>query len=356
MQFALWVLLSFVLGATILLGAVAFVLGRNADNESRELVKRVMRLPWRSKLRLVDLLAHDQTIPIWVRAIPGSLVLSLGLPIDLVPDFIPLLGQLDDALVLLVGVGLLLRFIPSLVLERHLASIERAAIETALAEPRPPSTATLEAGSQRHRFTMSVRPLATLLLVAFTALLTGVAVTGRAAPGDVVVARFLQDIPRAGGLEWAADLLARRPIELAFWFVGALAALHRRQTALVFVAFAALIAMGASPVIKDLVERGRPTATQVIIREPGDGYAFPSGHAMAATLLFGYAALCALSLAPRMVAWLVALICLAAVALIGFDRVYDGAHWPSDVLAAVAIGVLVLIAFPIPSDSSRRTT
>jgi len=34
---------------------------------------------------------------------------------------------------------------------------------------------------------------------------------------------------------------------------------------------------------------------------------------------------------------------LTVIALIGWDRVYDGAHWPSDVLGGYATGATLLI-------------
>jgi uncharacterized membrane protein YkvA (DUF1232 family) len=48
------------------------------------------------------------------------------MPLDIIPDFIPVIGHLDDVLVLLVGVAVLLRFTPRAVLEEHLARLEAA--------------------------------------------------------------------------------------------------------------------------------------------------------------------------------------------------------------------------------------
>ena len=59
-----------------------------------------------------------------VRVIPPALVVYLAMPLDVIPDFIPVIGHLDDVLVLLLGVAVLLRFTPRAVLEEHVARLE----------------------------------------------------------------------------------------------------------------------------------------------------------------------------------------------------------------------------------------
>ncbi|MFF5988255.1 YkvA family protein [Prauserella flavalba] len=50
-------------------------------------------------LRLVRRLAADRTLPRGVRIRLGLLLAYLAIPIDLVPDFIPVLGYADDAII-----------------------------------------------------------------------------------------------------------------------------------------------------------------------------------------------------------------------------------------------------------------
>ncbi|MEV5717722.1 DUF1232 domain-containing protein [Amycolatopsis mediterranei] len=50
-------------------------------------------------LRLIRRLAADKTLPRGVRIRLGLLLAYLALPIDLVPDFIPVLGYADDAII-----------------------------------------------------------------------------------------------------------------------------------------------------------------------------------------------------------------------------------------------------------------
>ncbi len=47
----------------------------------------------------------------------------LVLPLDLIPDFIPVVGQLDDLAVVLLGLDLFTRGAPQAVVQEHLARI-----------------------------------------------------------------------------------------------------------------------------------------------------------------------------------------------------------------------------------------
>ncbi|MEU3274478.1 DUF1232 domain-containing protein [Saccharomonospora sp. NPDC006951] len=50
-------------------------------------------------LRLIRGLAADKKLPRGVRVRLGLLLIYLALPIDLIPDFIPVLGYADDAII-----------------------------------------------------------------------------------------------------------------------------------------------------------------------------------------------------------------------------------------------------------------
>jgi uncharacterized membrane protein YkvA (DUF1232 family) len=50
-------------------------------------------------LRLIRRLAADKTLPRGVRVRLGLLLAYLAMPIDLIPDFIPVLGYADDAII-----------------------------------------------------------------------------------------------------------------------------------------------------------------------------------------------------------------------------------------------------------------
>ena len=92
-----------------------------------DVLQRIARLPWRAKLSLGFEMLQDKRIPLATRAIMPGLLLYLALPIDIVPDFIPVLGQLDDIVIALAAVGLVVRSTPRQLLEEHLSRLEARA-------------------------------------------------------------------------------------------------------------------------------------------------------------------------------------------------------------------------------------
>jgi uncharacterized membrane protein YkvA (DUF1232 family) len=73
------------------------------------------------------LAVRDPRTP-WPARLIGLLVAAYALsPIDLVPDFIPVLGLLDDAILIPAGIWLATRFIPAPVMAEHRAAAEAAA-------------------------------------------------------------------------------------------------------------------------------------------------------------------------------------------------------------------------------------
>ena len=140
----------------------------------------------------------------------------------------------------------------------------------------------------------------------------------------------------------ALDLLMPRVTALgnggAVWLLAAGGLLctkkYRKQGVLLLGGLAAGALVG-NVVLKNLVARPRPcwldSSVQLLIPNPTD-YSFPSGHTLSsvigATVLaktdrrFGYAA-------------------IPLAALIAFSRLYLYVHFPSDVLAAAVLGVLI---------------
>ena len=76
------------------------------------------------EVHAIYLAARDPRTPWYARAM-AVLVAGYALsPIDLIPDFIPVLGYLDDLLIVPLGILLVVRLIPADVLEKHRATAE----------------------------------------------------------------------------------------------------------------------------------------------------------------------------------------------------------------------------------------
>ena len=60
---------------------------------------------------------RDPRVPWYARAFAACVVAYAFSPLDLVPDFIPVLGYLDDLVLIPLGIALALRMIPPSVLE-----------------------------------------------------------------------------------------------------------------------------------------------------------------------------------------------------------------------------------------------
>lgn len=78
-------------------------------------------------MHAVWLAARDPRTP-WSARIVALLIAAYALsPIDLIPDFIPVIGYLDDLLIVPLGIALVLRLIPTALMDEHRATAARAA-------------------------------------------------------------------------------------------------------------------------------------------------------------------------------------------------------------------------------------
>lgn len=96
--------------------------------------------------------------------------------------------------------------------------------------------------------------------------------------------------------------------------------------------------------LKESLQRARPAFKDPLVELAT--YSFPSGHAVASTVFWGMA--CALVFAhTRLRTWraIAATVAVFMVLLVCFSRVYLGAHYPSDVMAGVAVGLLCVLGF-----------
>src|ERR671912_2990625 len=83
------------------------------------------------------LAARDPRVPLYAKAVAATVAAYALSPIDLIPDFIPVLGYLDDLLIVPLGIMLAVKLIP----EPIMADLRVKATE----EGRPTSKAGLVA-------------------------------------------------------------------------------------------------------------------------------------------------------------------------------------------------------------------
>lgn len=95
-------------------------------------------------------------------------------------------------------------------------------------------------------------------------------------------------------------------------------------------------------VFKFLFQRPRPELNIL----DATGYSFPSGHSMVAMAFYGYLIYILLKTNHSNKYKVTGTVLLfSIIMLIGFSRVYLGAHYVTDVLAGFALGIIYLIVF-----------
>ena len=77
----------------------------------------------------VYLASRDPRMPWYAKVLVACIVGYLFSPIDLIPDFIPVLGYLDDLIIVPVGLLFVIRLIPPEVMQEHREAARMAAVE-----------------------------------------------------------------------------------------------------------------------------------------------------------------------------------------------------------------------------------
>ena len=161
---------------------------------------------------------------------------------------------------------------------------------------------------------------------------------------------------------------ARDRVALALTFLGghtflvpatvavaaALALAGRRVSALLF---AGVVVGGLllEMALKIVYHRARPSLWPALVTEKT--YSFPSGHATMATLFYGGVAAVVLHLSRRPVVRAAA-IAIATLVIFGvaYSRVYLGAHWTTDVVAGILIGLFWVVVCATGTEYLARRT
>ncbi len=200
--------------------------------------------------------------------------------------------------------------------------------------------------ARRHRL-LGIGALLALLIVALLSILTRLSVALRL---DLWFTqevqehrwRILLDIMAGvsifGSMPWALVTIGGGVLLVWLW-------LGWRQAGYLF---AITVGQGLiNAAIKSAIGRPRPIAGVVDVFVPEQGYSFPSGHVMFYTVFFGFfVALILLHLPPGRLRLIAAAPPALLVLLVGPSRIFLGAHWLSDVVAAYLLGFTIL-AFAI---------
>lgn len=75
------------------------------------------------QIRLSWALFSDNRVPVYLKAIPVVALIYVVSPLDLIPDIIPVLGQLDDIGVIMVALNLFNNMVPSELVAEHAARL-----------------------------------------------------------------------------------------------------------------------------------------------------------------------------------------------------------------------------------------
>src|SRR5437867_1496977 len=106
--------------------------------------------------------------------------------------------------------------------------------------------------------------------------------------------------------------------------------------------------------LKLIVHRHRPFVDGPFV--DWSGYSFASGHTIGATLLYGQLLLFILpALKARHWRLLCIISAMSLVLLVGFSRIALGAHFLTDVLAAIIFGIIWLMVCMIAGKPMRRS-
>lgn len=93
----------------------------------------MQRASWKEKAKQLKtevyalyLAFRDPRVPWYAKALMGLIIGYAISPIDLIPDFIPVLGQIDDLIIVPAGISIAIKMIPKDVMEecRQKAKVE----------------------------------------------------------------------------------------------------------------------------------------------------------------------------------------------------------------------------------------
>ena len=132
---------------------------------------------------------------------------------------------------------------------------------------------------------------------------------------------------------------AGQPLTVIIFASGLLVwALWQRQTKLALTGGVILATIIVTSILKLILRRSRPE-TEYVANMMFQSFSFPSGHSAAATVGFGFLAYAALMNLPQPWNIVVGVVVAVFGLLVCLSRIYLGAHFPSDVLGGILLGL-----------------
>ncbi|MFQ5872817.1 MAG: phosphatase PAP2 family protein, partial [Dehalococcoidia bacterium] len=164
-------------------------------------------------------------------------------------------------------------------------------------------------------------------------------------PGDLPIANWVQSIslPLLGGTmevisalgTWTWAVPATSVVVVLLWLL-------KKRADAVYIIVITLGSTGINRLVKEIVDRPRPSADLVEVAQEVSTKSFPSGHVLYAATFYGLMlSYCYFSqFRPRWVMLVIQVVLAVLILAMGFSRVYLGVHWPSDVIGGYVLGGL----------------
>jgi membrane-associated phospholipid phosphatase len=158
---------------------------------------------------------------------------------------------------------------------------------------------------------------------------------------------FMRNVSRFG--DWPEHFALGLILAAVAWWRG-----NKKWTRIFLSMLIALSIAGlAGRAIKVTTGRARPSVKSEQAwngpRLSSKYHAFPSGHVVASTAFFAVL---------TFASWRIGLPCLVIPILIGFSRIYGGAHYLSDIVCATVLGILsalLVFRFVLPKIANRQS-
>jgi uncharacterized membrane protein YkvA (DUF1232 family) len=95
-------------------GPAPFVTSRGMFDRLESRARSVKR-----DAHVLYLAARDPRVPWYTKLLALAVAAYAASPIDLIPDFIPVIGYVDDLIIVLLGIGLVVKLIPPEIMAEH---------------------------------------------------------------------------------------------------------------------------------------------------------------------------------------------------------------------------------------------